>query len=288
MIKQGTDEWLRSRLGRVSGTRIGAFMGVSPWITRDQAILDMVQEIKTGTWKKIPVNAPMQWGRDKEPIALAAYQKISFEEVEEASIYTHPQREKFVVSPDGLIGKDGYLEIKCPYKYRNGAPSVWNDLKSQPHYYAQVQWGLYVTGRSWADFFQWAPSGEPHLERVTRDDAFIETMIAEAELALTEVEMEIEGTRENDPVADYDRAVEDIARLKAELKEAEGNAAAALDLLVERHGEGWEFPDGRVIEKRVARGSISYASIVKEHLPHLDLDEFRGDPRESWSVKPAK
>lgn len=287
-LRQGSDAWKLARLGRVSGTRIGALIGASPWVTREQAILDMVTEIRTGTWTKVDVTAPMRWGTEKEPVALRAYEGISFESVDEASIYTHPEREKFVASPDGLIGDHGYLEIKCPYKYRAGAPQKWADLRDQLHYYAQVQWGLYVTGRQWADFFQWAPTGTPHLERVQRDEEFIAMLVVEAERALVEVELELQGERETDPASEYDHAVGEIARLKAELKEAEQSAAAALALIADRHGEGWEFSDGRRLVKKISKGSISYASIVKEHLPQLDIEPYRGAERESWTVEIPK
>ena len=73
-------------------------------------------------------------------------------------------------SPDGLIGDDSILEIKCPYSLRNGGE--FKSISEQPHYYAQIQIQLWCTGRQWCDFYQWSAHGYK-LESVPRNDEWI-------------------------------------------------------------------------------------------------------------------
>ncbi len=79
-------------------------------------------------------------------------------------------------SPDGLIRKDGGLEIKCPilsthtkylYNWFNNIPS---------EYFQQIQGNLLVTGRKWWDFLSYYPGMKPLLIRVRREEKFIQTL----------------------------------------------------------------------------------------------------------------
>lgn len=74
-------------------------------------------------------------------------------------------------SPDGLIGDDGGVEIKCPQpthhlKYLLGGV-VPDD------YLAQVHGSLYVTGRKWWYFCSYSRQFPPLLIKVERDEGII-------------------------------------------------------------------------------------------------------------------
>lgn len=299
-MEQRTPEWYAARMGRVTGSRIGPLMGLGSWATREQTLAEMVAEVATGTRKEIAPNAPMQYGTEHEPIALRAYLDYTFRapsDVADGGFWEHPQNHKFAASPDGIIGDDGGLEIKCPYKYRNGAPDAWTPCIEQPQYYAQVQWCMYVTGRKWWDFFQWAPSGEPHLERVERDEEFIARAVEAAESALAYVADVTAEAVPAGPIGDdgeldiyaiYDRAAAAEAEAKALHDDAKKALAEAIEAIAEQAGER-VWPDGeRRLVRKTRAGSISYASAIKALAPDADLEPYRGKPSETWSVERLK
>lgn len=288
-ITQGTDQWLQARVGRVTGSRIAKLMGISPWASRAEEIAVMVEERITGKFSKTEPTEPMEYGLRNEHLAAAEYAAAAFQRVQDGGFSEHPENPRYAASPDGLIGDDGIVEYKCPYKFRAGAPAVWPTCKEQPQYYAQVQWYLFVLDRKWADFFQWAPEGEPHLERVERDEEFISKMVQAAEEALAEVEARALGewVDEEAPLARYDAALARIKELKAKIKQAEGDRDAALAELAAAHPEGIEWTDGRKLQKSVRKGRVSWAKAFKglyPDTPKAALEKYTGDDVEFWEI----
>ena len=79
-------------------------------------------------------------------------------------------------SPDGLVGEDGLLEIKCPAPHTHVKYLLSGGMVSD--YLPQTQGQLYVTGRQWVDFLSYCPGMEPLLVRVERDQAYIDKLAA--------------------------------------------------------------------------------------------------------------
>ena len=87
-------------------------------------------------------------------------------------------------SPDGLVGEDGIVEIKCPYSGKVYVKylllETQEDLKKLNRgYYTQIQGNLIVTSRKWCDFIAYDPRVQnPDLAlkilRVERDEPFID------------------------------------------------------------------------------------------------------------------
>lgn len=91
-------------------------------------------------------------------------------------------------SPDGLIGDDGIIEIKCPFAarfltpedaiatnisnlqslYKNGKDEK---MKRSHIYYYQIQGQLHITQREYCVFALWTPLGLK-MEKIIRDDIF--------------------------------------------------------------------------------------------------------------------
>jgi dihydrofolate reductase len=100
-------------------------------------------------------------------------------------------------SPDGLIGEDGGLEIKCPE-----LAAHLNHLQisaEPPEYTWQIQGGMWVTGRRWWDFVSYNPDFPEHLQlivrRIQRNEDAIKKLAAEVEKFLGEVDAEVERIR---------------------------------------------------------------------------------------------
>jgi dihydrofolate reductase len=100
---------------------------------------------------------------------------------------------EFGCSPDGLVGEDGGLEIKCPAPHNH---VDWSRKKVCPSkHYAQVQGCMWITGRKWWDFMSYHPDMKPFIVRVERDEEFIEKLAKEVILAVTEIISEVRNLK---------------------------------------------------------------------------------------------
>lgn len=201
MIVQGTPEWFAQRCGKVTASRVADVIattksGVSA--SRKNYLAQLVAERLTGTVEAGYSNAAMQWGTEKEPEARALYAIMhAVEEVTEASFVEHPDIGMTGASPDGYVGENGLVEIKCP----NTATHI-ETLLSQvvpAKYITQMQWQLACTGRDWCDFVSYDPRMPESLRifvrRVPRDPEMIYRLEGEVRVFLAEVEETVEKLR---------------------------------------------------------------------------------------------
>jgi len=143
------------------------------------------------TQRKAPgfTSAAMQWGIDTEPAARSAYEIATGGFVTEVGLLDHPTIQMSGASPDGLVGDDGVLEIKCPESKKHFETLVTK--KPSTDYILQMQWQMACTGRQWADFVSYDPRFPEHLQlfivRVNRDSELIAQMEAEVTKFLSEV-----------------------------------------------------------------------------------------------------
>jgi len=285
-MKQQTKEWHNARVGKLTASRAGAALGVNPWQKPDDLIRAMVREAH-GAEPEFSGNVATRWGNDHEPLAVLDYMSETGVNVVEAGFYIHPEHDWLGASPDGFVGDDGMIEVKCPFSLRNGGE--FKSLSEQPHYYAQVQVQLAVTGRKWCDFYQWAPHStsaervelNPQwwAENLPRLHEFYQRYLEELNnpTHLVERTKIINGKRYEELLARYDelRRIQDNAR--AEQKEI-------LEALVEAAGGTSAEICGRKLTKVERKGSVSYAKVVAEKLPDLDLTPWTGKPGVSWRL----
>jgi putative phage-type endonuclease len=183
-MKQGTPEWLAARLGHVTASRFSDVLAKGKGITREKYLIQIVCERLTGLSQPEYVNGAMEWGTEQEPFARMAYEVKTQAIVQEVGFIKHPTMARVGGSPDGLIGDNGGVQIKCPSSHvhiatiRNGMPS---------EHRAQVQGEMAVTNRTWWDFVSYDPRmPEPlqlYIERIKRDDDYIEQQLVPAVLA---------------------------------------------------------------------------------------------------------
>jgi putative phage-type endonuclease len=192
-FEQGSPEWIKSRLGRATASRIKDIIAKTKTgysTSRKNYALELALERITGARQEGYTNAAMQRGTDMEPIARAAYEALTGELVEEVGLIDHPTILMTGASPDGLVGKDGLLEIKVP----NSATHLdtLTSQKADPQYMPQMQWQLACTGRQWCDFVSYDERFPEHLRlfvhRVRRDDDYIAELEAEVASFLKEVD----------------------------------------------------------------------------------------------------
>lgn len=190
-MEQGTNEWKECRVGKVTASRVADVVAKTKSgysASRDNYMAQLVCERLTGKPAESFSNAAMQWGTETEPLARAAYEAKMDVLVDEVGFIDHPSIVNSGASPDGLVGADGLIEIKCP----NTATHI-DTLLSQtvPKKYAdQIFWQMACTGRDWCDFVSYDPRLPSDLQlfikRIPRDDKYIQLLEAEVIEFLTE------------------------------------------------------------------------------------------------------
>jgi putative phage-type endonuclease len=190
-MQQGTDEWFAARLGKVTASRAADVMTKKGSAARANLSAQLVLERLTNTKGESFSSAAMQWGVDQEPFARAAYEAHSGVWVDTVGFVQHPTIERAGASPDGLVGHDGLVEIKCP----NTATMIDTLLtgKVPSNYATQMQMQMACTGRAWCDYAvfdsRMPVKAQLFVKRVQRDQKFIDDLNKEIIAFLTEVEI---------------------------------------------------------------------------------------------------
>ena len=196
-IIQGTEEWFAARIGKVTASRLSDVMARTKTgygASRANYMTELVLERLTGRRAEGYTNAAMQWGIDTEADAKAAYEFRTNAEIVSVGFIDHPLIDMTGASPDGLIGEDGLIEIKCP----NSATHIDYLLTGMvpKKYDLQMQWQMACTGRQWCDFVSYDPRLPPNLsmlvKRIDRDNDLIAEMEIEVREFLDEVTRTVE------------------------------------------------------------------------------------------------
>ncbi len=176
---QGTDEWFAVRMGKVTAScfadATSTGRGSSPSKTRKTYMMKLIAERMTGLPQDSYSNDAMQAGTDMEPYAREYYELINDVPVKQVGFVERD--ENIGCSPDGLVGEDGMLEIKCPFSSTHIRYLLDGGLPAT--YRKQVQGQLWVCEREWCDFVSYDPrvARRPYFcERVYRDDDFIKEL----------------------------------------------------------------------------------------------------------------
>lgn len=194
MDEQRTAEWFAARLGKVTASRVADVIAKTKsgeyTAGRDNLMAQLAIERLTGQAQESYSNSYMQWGTEQEPFARAAYEIATGQMVEECGFVPHPMIENAGASPDGLVGDDGLVEIKCP----NTATMIETLLtqKVPSKYITQMQMQMACTGRLWCDFVSFDPrlpaKAQLWVKRVPRDPEFILKMEVEIVKFLAELD----------------------------------------------------------------------------------------------------
>jgi len=196
-IEQRTDDWYAARLGKVTASSLYKVLAKTKTgygADRGNYMTQLVLERVTGTKADSYTNAAMQWGIDQEPFARAAYEASRGVMVDEVGFIPHPTIEAAGASPDGLVGDDGMVEIKCPDS--KTALECWlaeNPVESK--YFAQMQWQMRCADRSWCDYVVFDPrmpaKAQLFVVRVLRDDKWLADVESEVIKFLAEVDAKV-------------------------------------------------------------------------------------------------
>ena len=200
-MEQRTDEWFHARLGRVTASRIADIMAktkTGPSASRTNYMAELIVERLTGKAGDSYQNAAMIWGTNTEPLARAAYEAHRGVLVEETGFVPHPYIAMAGASPDGLVGTDGLVEVKCP----NTATHIDTMMteKVPMKYILQMQWQMLCTGREWCDFVSYDPRMPEEMQLFVQRHMFSNDtaldMIREVEAFLSELDEMVSNLKE--------------------------------------------------------------------------------------------
>lgn len=193
---QGSEAWREQRVGKVTASRVSDVIAKTKtgWgASRANYMAELLAERLSGVPAERFTNAAMTWGTDHEPDARAAYSFRVNQDVIEVGFIDHPTIFMTGASPDGEVGDDGLVEIKCP----NTATHV-DTLLGDPidgKYIAQMQWQMACTARGWCDWVSYDPrlpeAMRLFVKRVPRDDAMIAELERNITLFLAELDAKV-------------------------------------------------------------------------------------------------
>ena len=166
-LEQGSPAWHAARLGKITASRFADVMTQPRSKKAREAgefsgsactyMLDLAAEILTGQSQEHRTTAAEQWGLDHEPAARTLYERLMGCEVQRVGFIEHPLDAMIGGSPDGLVGDNGGVEIKCPFNPAIHLAYVLAGRLPKDHV-AQVQGHMWITGRTWWDFVSYCPN----------------------------------------------------------------------------------------------------------------------------------
>ncbi len=168
-VKQQSDKWFALKLGKFSASSAQAIATAGKGL--DTIVYQKVAEKLSGKRESTYSNPDMERGNKQEDIARSSYEMETGNKVKQVGFCE--LNEYVGASPDGLIGKDGLVEIKCQ-RNSNYIRSRYTK-KIDTGYLWQMQMQMYVTDRKWCDFVVFNENF-PNLliTRVNRDEKIIE------------------------------------------------------------------------------------------------------------------
>jgi putative phage-type endonuclease len=178
-IEQGSQEWLQVRCGIITASNMGKVLAKGEGKTRKGYMRILIGERFTGEPEETYKNADMERGSALEQEARAVYASAYEQEIRQVGFIRNFEAIGGVgYSPDGLIGDEGAIEIKC--RRPSVQVEVLETKKIEKGYYDQIQAGMAVSERKWIDFISYCPGLPLFVERVHRDQEYIDKMLEEA------------------------------------------------------------------------------------------------------------
>ena len=164
---QRSEEWYKIRIGKITGSDFHTLMGNGE--TKKKLLLKKAVERITGKPQGDELkNSDIQRGVDLEDTARTYYEMETGNTVNQVGFI---QLNEYVgCSPDGLIGMDGILEIKCPRA--TTFLSHYLDDSIEKQYYTQIQFNMMITGVKWCDFVRYNEDFPLYIKRVKADKEY--------------------------------------------------------------------------------------------------------------------
>lgn len=275
------------RVGRITGSRVGAILGLNPYSTRADVLREMVREHFDAP-REFTGNEATEYGKRMEPEALAKYEaQTGVMTYGGDECIVHRQYDFLAVTPDGNVGDDGMVECKAPYR---GIYTHWQD---KPYYAAQMRLQTECAGRQWCDFVVLDRAGNLHISRMEHDPAWLPSVLPTLEAFMADYRAALESPEPH--LADLERsdrtwraaAWRYLDAMRA-VNEAEAVAKEARAALLELAGDASAKGCGVQVIRSERAGTVAYAKALKDLAPDADLTPYTGSPTTVFTVKELK
>lgn len=280
------------RKGRITGSIVGAILGLSPWQKPADVLRAMVREYH-GAESEFTGNVATEHGQAHEQRAMLAFMRETGLLVEKTGF--HEYGDRMGATPDGITSDGGVLELKVPYSLRNGGE--FKPLADQPHYETQVQMEMLATGCGHAYFAQYrSPKGDPLaddyvseamlIERVEFDPSWIDKNLpainAFYQLYLSELDNpeHLEPLRVQIDTPEVGLMLAELDAVRERQKKDGAREKEIIANLVQLAGEKNASVFGRPLTKVVRKGNVQYNKIPE--LKGIDLEKYRGKDSSFW------
>lgn len=161
--------WLAERTKGVGGSEISAILGLNKWKSAYGVWCD-----KLGLAPETKVNAAMRWGLLLESAMRTAFVEDTGLRVRSAGLHRSKERPHAQITVDGLVSDGGNFESKT---LQSWTADEWEDDQVSDHAELQVQWGMYVTGRTHSWVVGLIDGRDFRTRRVERDEALIALLL---------------------------------------------------------------------------------------------------------------
>lgn len=216
-VEQGSEQWHDLRRGIVTASTVGQLITTKTLKPADNdysraLTARLVAERITGWTEPTYVTADMQRGIDDEPRARDLYSEVYAPVTEVGFLVRDDHGFSIGLSPDGLVGEDGLIEVKSRRPRRHLQTILADEVP--PENIAQIQCALLVSGRSWCDYLSFASGMPLWRKRVTPDLRWFDAIItavtqfeATAEDMIAQYREAVDGLPMTERVLDLDRIV---------------------------------------------------------------------------------
>ncbi len=283
------------RIGKITASRIGSVLGLNKHKKRSEVMRDIVRAY-LGAESEFNGNEATEHGNNHEEQAILCYELVNdIRVVSNPDFVQHPDYEFLGCTPDGLIGDDGLLEVKCPYY------ADLYTLADKPEYLAQVYLQLACTRRKYCDFFVWKSDDHYHQERVFLDEAdeFIGKHINELEQFYCEF-IEIINNKEKsaeyleDLVADLSdddewlSLTKKYAELESAYKVMKKQLEDVKEKMIDKAKENGKkiIGGGYQVLTQTRQGTVNYKAIPE--LKDVDLSQYRNPSQTVYTIRKYK
>ena len=195
-VEQLSEEWFAARCGIPTGSNFDKIVTSrgAPSTQSKQYMYKLAGETIIGIKEETYQNAAMQRGIEIEPEARGLYELMNDVEVDLVGLCYPDEHRDFSCSPDGLVGEEGGLEIKCPLIHTHVEYLLNGKLPTK--YVQQVQGSMLISGRKWWDFMSYYPGLKPLVVRVERDEKFIAKLKSELDKFCNELKAVVQKLKE--------------------------------------------------------------------------------------------
>lgn len=294
-------EWHAARVGKITGSRLPKILGLSTFGTAKSVMREMVRE-HFGDEPEFVDSPPTMWGTEHEDDAIAQYMIDTGELVHTRhGFFVHPQYEWLQIEPDGLVGEDGVVEAKCPWR------AHYVHVSQRPDYEVQIRAAMDCTGRKWGDLAVWYPDPPLWRSRVEHDPDWLTQPLVLAGGAIlppimpvldkfrADLERVIESERLAEPfrrpLKDI-RTDEDFAAAEVEYAEALAVKSAAEAQVAAAKARLEKLSAGRSCQGRYfhvihtnPKGKVNYSKVLEKYAPDVDLESFRGEGSHTVTIR---